>query len=81
MLIGKILTGAQNDLGEVTKMTYAQAAVYGFSAKVGLLSFPQREDAFEMSQPYSSKTGAIVDGESEGMGRQGLREDSGSLLQ
>lgn len=45
-------------------MTYAQVAVYGFSDKVGLLSFPQRDDSsFELSKPYSSKTGAIIDGE------------------
>ena len=61
--MGKISTGAQNDLEKVTKMTYAQVAVYGFSEKVGLLSFPPREDTFEMSKPYSSKTGAIIDGE------------------
>ncbi|XP_020081399.1 ATP-dependent zinc metalloprotease FTSH 8, mitochondrial-like isoform X2 [Ananas comosus] len=63
VLIGKISTGAQNDLEKVTKMTYAQVAVYGFSDKVGLLSFPQREDGFEMMKPYSSKTGAIIDSE------------------
>ncbi|XP_062166398.1 ATP-dependent zinc metalloprotease FTSH 10, mitochondrial-like isoform X2 [Alnus glutinosa] len=63
VLLGKISTGAQNDLEKVTKMTYAQVAVYGFSDKVGLLSFPQREDAMEMTKPYSSKTGAIIDGE------------------
>lgn len=63
MLLGKISTGAQNDLEKVTKMTYAQVAVYGFSDKVGLLSFPQREDSFEMNKPYSSKTGAIIDNE------------------
>ncbi|KAG5253248.1 ATP-dependent zinc metalloprotease FTSH [Salix suchowensis] len=63
VLLGKISTGAQNDLEKVTKMTYAQVAVYGFSDKVGLLSFPQREDAFEMSKPYSSETGAIIDSE------------------
>lgn len=61
--MGKISTGAQNDLEKVTKMTYAQVAVYGFSDKVGLLSFPQRDDAFEMAKPYSSKTGAIIDSE------------------
>ncbi|CAA2989566.1 ATP-dependent zinc metalloprotease FTSH 10, mitochondrial-like [Olea europaea subsp. europaea] len=61
VLIGKISTGAQNDLEKVTKMTYAQVAVYGFSDKVGLLSFPQREDAMEMTKPYSSKTAAIID--------------------
>lgn len=63
VLVGKISTGAQNDLEKVTKMTYAQVAVYGFSEKVGLLSFPQREDTIELSKPYSSKTGAIIDGE------------------
>ncbi|URE30850.1 Cell division protease ftsH [Musa troglodytarum] len=63
VLLGKISTGAQNDLEKVTKMTYAQVAVYGFSDKVGLLSFPQREDGFEMTKPYSSKTGAIIDNE------------------
>ncbi|KAJ3703316.1 hypothetical protein LUZ61_007021 [Rhynchospora tenuis] len=63
VLIGKISTGAQNDLEKVTKMTYAQVAVYGFSEKVGLLSFPQREDGFEMSKPYSNKTASIIDTE------------------
>ncbi|GMH12742.1 hypothetical protein Nepgr_014583 [Nepenthes gracilis] len=63
VLLGKISTGAQNDLEKVTKMTYAQVAVYGFSDKVGLLSFPQKEDGFEMTKPYSSKTGAIIDNE------------------
>ncbi|GMI81071.1 FTSH protease 10 [Hibiscus trionum] len=63
VLLGKISTGAQNDLEKVTKMTYAQVAVYGFSDKVGLLSFPQRDEAFEMTKPYSNKTGAIIDGE------------------
>ncbi|KAJ4823504.1 ATP-dependent zinc metalloprotease FTSH 8, mitochondrial [Turnera subulata] len=63
VLIGKISTGAQNDLEKVTKMTYAQVAVYGFSDKVGLLSFPQRDDRFEMTKPYSSETSAIIDGE------------------
>ncbi|KAK9168405.1 hypothetical protein Syun_000545 [Stephania yunnanensis] len=63
VLLGKISTGAQNDLEKVTKMTYAQVAVYGFSDKVGLLSFPPREDSFEMIKPYSSKTAAIIDSE------------------
>ncbi|KAK6779276.1 hypothetical protein RDI58_021460 [Solanum bulbocastanum] len=63
VLIGRISTGAQNDLEKVTKMTYAQVAIYGFSDKVGLLSFPQRDDGFEMSKPYSSKTAAIIDTE------------------
>ncbi|GKV08082.1 hypothetical protein SLEP1_g19764 [Rubroshorea leprosula] len=63
VLLGKISTGAQNDLEKVTKMTYAQVAVYGFSDKVGLLSFPQRDEGFELLKPYSNKTGAIIDKE------------------
>ncbi|XP_061368452.1 ATP-dependent zinc metalloprotease FTSH 10, mitochondrial-like [Gastrolobium bilobum] len=63
VLIGRISTGAQNDLEKVTKMTYAQVAIYGFSEKVGLLSFPPTEDSFQMSKPYSSKTAAIIDTE------------------
>ncbi|QCD86116.1 ATP-dependent zinc metalloprotease FTSH 10, mitochondrial-like isoform X1 [Vigna unguiculata] len=63
VLVGRISTGAQNDLEKVTKMTYAQVAVYGFSDKVGLLSFPSRDDSFGMSKPYSSKTAAIIDSE------------------
>ncbi|KAK7312462.1 hypothetical protein VNO77_36338 [Canavalia gladiata] len=60
ILIGTITTGAQNDLEKVTKMTYAQVAVYGFSDKVGLLSFPR---GGEMSKPFSNKTAAIIDNE------------------
>ncbi|XP_010469994.1 PREDICTED: ATP-dependent zinc metalloprotease FTSH 3, mitochondrial-like [Camelina sativa] len=63
VLIGRISTGAQNDLEKVTKMTYAQVAVYGFSDKVGLLSFPPRDDGYDFSKPYSNKTGAIIDQE------------------
>ncbi|KAI5073818.1 hypothetical protein GOP47_0011831 [Adiantum capillus-veneris] len=63
VLLGKISTGAQNDLEKVTKMTYQQVAVFGFSDKVGLLSFPQRENSYEMTKPYSNATAEIIDKE------------------
>lgn len=63
VLLGKISTGAQNDLEKVTKMTYQQVAVFGFSDKVGLLSFPQRDDTYEMTKPYSNATAEIIDKE------------------
>ncbi|KAL1558041.1 ATP-dependent zinc metalloprotease FTSH 8, mitochondrial [Salvia divinorum] len=63
VLLGSISTGAQDDLEKVTKMAYAQVAVYGFSDKVGLLSFPQRDDGYSMSKPYSNKTGNLIDTE------------------
>ena len=42
---------------------YDQVAVYGFSDKVGLLSFPQRGDSFGMTKPYSGRTAALIDAE------------------
>ncbi|KAL9235320.1 hypothetical protein vseg_010086 [Gypsophila vaccaria] len=63
VMLGEISTGAQDDLEKVTRMTYAQVAVYGFSEKVGLLSFPKTEDGSQMTKPYSSKTSEIIDQE------------------
>jgi len=64
ILLGKVSTGAQNDLERVTKMTYEQVAVYGFSDKVGLLSFPRNNDGMEgLSKPYSNETADIIDQE------------------
>ncbi|KAG2308524.1 hypothetical protein Bca52824_028272 [Brassica carinata] len=78
VLIGRISTGAQNDLEKVTKMTYAQVAVYGFSDKVGLLSFPPRDDGYDFNKPYSNKTGAIIDEEVREWVGKALREDRGA---
>lgn len=63
VLLGRISTGAQNDLEKVTKLTYKQVAVYGFSEKVGLLSFPRKQESFEITKPYSDATAEIIDGE------------------
>ncbi|KAL1298470.1 ATP-dependent zinc metalloprotease FTSH 8, mitochondrial [Arachis hypogaea] len=61
VLIGRISTGAQNDLEKVTKLMYDQVTVYGFSDKVGLLSFPQRGEW--MTKPYGDGTAALIDAE------------------
>eukprot|EP00897_Mesotaenium_endlicherianum_P009103 jgi/Mesen1/8220/ME000442S07491 len=64
VMLGKISTGAQNDLEKVTKMTYAQVAIYGFSDKIGLLSFPQdRDGGPELTKPYGNATAEIIDQE------------------
>ncbi|KAF3633606.1 hypothetical protein FXO38_25499 [Capsicum annuum] len=60
VLIGKISTGAHDDLKKVTNMTYAQVAVYGFSEEVGLVSFPQTDGT---SKLYSNETAALIDNE------------------
>ena len=40
IIFNEISTGAQDDLEKVTKLAYQQITVYGFSEKVGCLSFP-----------------------------------------
>ncbi|KAG6415042.1 hypothetical protein SASPL_122443 [Salvia splendens] len=37
--------------------------MYGFSDKVGLLSFPKRDGEYAMSKPYSGETGNLIDAE------------------
>lgn len=63
IFFGKISTGAQNDLQQVTKMSYAMVTVYGMSEKVGNVSFydPQQESTF--TKPYSEETGKLIDTE------------------
>eukprot|EP00803_Ostreobium_quekettii_P002176 evm.model.scf_1526.3 EVM.evm.TU.scf_1526.3 scf_1526:22105-28389(-) len=61
VLIGKVSTGAQNDLERVTKMAHAQVGVYGMNSKVGLVSYPQDENSF--NKPYSEATAKLIDEE------------------
>lgn len=61
VMLGKISTGAQNDLEKVTKMAYARVAVYGMNEKVGMLSFPSDEGSFQ--KPYSQDTARLIDEE------------------
>ena len=63
IFFGKISTGAQNDLQQVTKISYAMVTVYGMNEKVGNVSFydPQQESVF--TKPYSEETGKIIDEE------------------
>lgn len=60
---GKISTGAQNDLQQITRMAYAMVTVYGMNEKVGNVSFydPQSENSF--TKPYSEETSKIIDEE------------------
>ncbi|EFJ14207.1 hypothetical protein SELMODRAFT_234574 [Selaginella moellendorffii] len=62
VLLGRITTGAQNDLEKVTLMAYAQVAEYGFSDKVGLVSFPRKSQT-ELLKPFSNNTSKLMDEE------------------
>ena len=61
IFFGKISTGAQNDLQQITRMAYSMVTVYGMNEKVGNVNFydPQQENAF--TKPYSDDTAKLID--------------------
>ncbi len=63
IFFGKISTGAQNDLQQITRIAYAMVTVYGMNDKVGNVSFydPQQETTF--TKPYSEETSKLIDQE------------------
>lgn len=63
IFFGKISTGAQNDLQQITRIAYAMVTVYGMNDKVGNISYydPQQENNF--TKPYSDETAKMIDHE------------------
>ncbi len=63
IFFGKISTGAQNDLQQITRIAYAMVTVYGMNDKVGNVSFydPQQDTTF--TKPYSEETSKLIDQE------------------
>ena len=62
IIFGKISTGAQNDLDQVTKMAYSMITVFGMNDKVGQVSFyGMTQDSFQ--KPYSDDTATLIDDE------------------
>mmetsp|Transcript_20337 Transcript_20337/g.24377 ORF Transcript_20337/g.24377 Transcript_20337/m.24377 type:complete len:829 (-) Transcript_20337:430-2916(-) len=61
VMLGKISSGAQNDLEKVTQMAYNQVSVLGMNKKIGLLSFPRNNQEF--NKPYSQDTSQMIDSE------------------
>ncbi|GAB3014800.1 ATP-dependent zinc metalloprotease FtsH [Niabella terrae] len=63
IFFGKISTGAQNDLQQITRTAYSMVTIYGMNEKVGNVSFydPQQETSF--TKPYSEETSKLIDEE------------------
>ncbi|HEU4469784.1 MAG TPA: ATP-dependent zinc metalloprotease FtsH [Flavisolibacter sp.] len=63
IFFGKISTGAQNDLQQITRIAYAMVTVYGMNDKVGNISFydPHQDQTF--TKPYSDETARLIDEE------------------
>ncbi|MBL7728030.1 MAG: ATP-dependent zinc metalloprotease FtsH, partial [Dinghuibacter sp.] len=61
---GKISTGAQNDLQQITKIAYSMVGVYGMNEKVGNVSFyDQQQGEYNFTKPYSDETAQMIDEE------------------
>ncbi|MCO6461529.1 MAG: ATP-dependent zinc metalloprotease FtsH [Saprospiraceae bacterium] len=62
IVFGKISTGAQNDLDQVTKLAYSMVTIYGMNKSVGNVSFYQMSsDSFQ--KPFSEQTSSMIDEE------------------
>ncbi|MCB0568409.1 MAG: ATP-dependent zinc metalloprotease FtsH [Phaeodactylibacter sp.] len=62
IVFGKVSTGAQNDLDQVTRMAYSMVTVFGMNDKVGQVSFyALSQDQFQ--RPYSDETATLIDEE------------------
>ena len=63
IFFGKISTGAQNDLQQITRIAYSMVTIYGMNERVGNVSFydPAQENSF--TKPYSEETSKLIDEE------------------
>jgi cell division protease FtsH len=67
--IGRITTGAENDLQRVTAIARQMVTSWGMSERLGTISYSEREDPFagtalaSRSHDYSERTASIIDEE------------------
>lgn len=67
IIIGKISTGALNDLEKVTRQAYAMVAYFGMSDKVGNMSYydSSGQSDYGFTKPYSERTAELIDAEAK----------------
>lgn len=63
IFFGKVSTGAADDLKRVTQIAYAEVTTYGFSERIGQVSFQQDSSDSGFTKPYSEATGQAIDEE------------------
>ena len=67
--IGRITTGAENDLQRVTAIARQMVTKWGMSERLGTISYSEREDPFagtslaSNSREYSERTASVIDEE------------------
>eukprot|EP01116_Phalansterium_solitarium_P018153 TRINITY_DN470_c0_g1_i1.p1 TRINITY_DN470_c0_g1~~TRINITY_DN470_c0_g1_i1.p1 ORF type:complete len:763 (+),score=256.25 TRINITY_DN470_c0_g1_i1:100-2388(+) len=66
LFIGRISTGAADDLDKATKQAYAQVGQYGMSSAIGALAYPAADEdtgTLTVERPYSQQTARLLDKE------------------
>merc|ERR1711904_626471 len=64
LFIGRITTGAADDLNKVTNIAHQMVVVMGMNEAVGLLSYPPKQNGDpEFVRPHSEETARIMDRE------------------
>ncbi|KAA6333627.1 ATP-dependent zinc metalloprotease FtsH [termite gut metagenome] len=66
LFLGKISTGAMNDLERVTKQSYGMIAYLGMSDKLPNLCYYNNEE-YSFQRPYSDRTAELIDEEAKRM--------------
>lgn len=66
LFLGRISTGAMNDLERVTKQAYGMIAYLGMSEKLPNLCY-YNNDEYSFNKPYSEKTAETIDTEVQSM--------------
>lgn len=67
IMLGRISTGALNDLERVTKHAYAMISFFGMSDKIGNMSYydSSGQNEYGFTKPYSEKTAEMMDEEAK----------------
>ncbi|MDY5858683.1 MAG: ATP-dependent zinc metalloprotease FtsH [Porphyromonas sp.] len=64
IFLGRISTGAANDLERITQLAYAMVAYYGMSDKLPNINYHRMQnDGYGISKPYSDKRAEEIDDE------------------
>jgi len=80
IIFGRVSTGAQNDLDQITKMAYSMIAVYGMNEKVGNVSFHGMQKD-QINRPYSEETSSLIDEEVRIMVKEQFERAKNLLLE
>lgn len=64
VFLGRISTGAANDLERITQLAYAMVAYYGMSDKLPNVNYHKlQNEGYGIAKPYSDRTAELIDEE------------------